>query len=136
MDRPNQSYKGGKYAVLDIFCFAEFLAHYDVIYTKEEDANEYQPNAMPDDLIEENHDDPSYHKKIILMESKQKLQLCRVRKVMRHRVPRNRQVYPEKHAYHLLLLFYPFCTESKLLAGNPPSYCEKLNDIKCYFSYD
>ena len=31
MDRPNKTFLGGKYSILDSFCYAEFLAHYYVV---------------------------------------------------------------------------------------------------------
>ena len=58
IDRPNQVYCGGKYKILDSFCYAEFASHYTLM-CKPTEANadgEYQPDAVPDNLIENNHD--------------------------------------------------------------------------------
>ena len=44
---------------------------------------------------------------------------------MRYHVP-NKDRYPEKFAYHLLFMFYPFWSEDELQTGNPPTYHNTL----------
>ena len=125
MDRPDQSC--GKFSILDSFCFAEFLAQYTLISKpKDEDiVDEYQPDILPDEVIEENHALCGYPKTIKLMSSNEKMRCRKVRRVLRYHVP-NKHRFPEKYAHHLLFLFYPFRSENELLAGNPPSYQSKL----------
>ena len=54
IDRPNLSFCGGKYSALNSFCFAEFLRYFYLAPTKSKD-NDYQPEILIDDLIENNH---------------------------------------------------------------------------------
>ena len=43
---------------------------------------------------------------------------CRkVQRVLHYHVS-NKHRFPEKYVYHLLFLFYPFCSESELLGVN------------------
>ena len=116
MDRPNHSFCQGRYSMLDSFCFAEFVSCYTFIYKpKEVDQNEdYQPDALPDSLIEGNHNCCNYPKIIKLMNSNEKMRCRKVRRVLRYHTPSKHQ-YPEKYAHHLLLLFYPFRSENELL---------------------
>ena len=118
MDRPNHSFCQGRYSMLDSFCFAEFVSCYTFIYKpKEVDQNEdYQPDALPDSLIEGNHNCCNYPKIIKLMNSNEKMRCRKVRRVLRYHTPSKHQ-YPEKYAHHLLLLFYPFRSENELLGG-------------------
>ena len=128
IDRPNTSFCQGKFEILDSFCYAEFLAYYTVIYkTKadESDDYEYQPDNLPDTVVEGNHIESNYPKKIKLMNSNEKMQCRKVRRVLRYHVP-NKYIHPEKYAHHLLLLFFPFRAEEKLKAGIPASYQNKL----------
>ena len=46
IDRPNMTFAKGKYAVLDKFCFAEFLRYYYIIPSKDND-------CQPEELVEE-----------------------------------------------------------------------------------
>ena len=53
---------------------------------------------------------------------------CRkVRRILRYHVP-NKVLHPEIFAHHVLLLFYPFRDEKKLLSGLPPLYQNKLQE--------
>ena len=52
-------------------------------------------------MFEKNHEEPFYPKQIL---------------------------YPEKFAYHVLLLFNPFRDEKGLLSGLPPLYQNKLQE--------
>ena len=49
--------------------------------------------------------------------------------VLRYHVP-NKHKYSETHARHLLLMFYLFCSEEQLKAGEPLSYCAKIPEAK------
>ena len=61
--------------MLDYFCFAEFFSCYKHIFKpKEVDRNDYfQPDALRDSLIEDNHNCCNYSKMIKLMSSKDAL---------------------------------------------------------------
>ena len=50
IDRRNLSFCGGKYSVLDSFCFAEFLRNYYLAPSKSKD-NDYQPEILVDEIF-------------------------------------------------------------------------------------
>ena len=89
MDRPNHSFCQGRYIMLDSFCFAEFVSCYTLYYKpKEVDQNDdYQPDALPDSLIEGNHNYRNYPKIIKLMNSNEKMRWRKVRWVLRYHTP-------------------------------------------------
>ena len=89
IDRPDQQFCSGKYSIIDSFCFAEFLAYYSLISKPKDNniAEEYQPDILPDELIEENHGLCGYPKTIKLMNSKEKMRCRKVRRVLRYHVP-------------------------------------------------
>ena len=53
-DCPNSSFANGKYAIINLMCYAEFLRYYYLtqITTNE---NNYQPEELTDNLIQGNH---------------------------------------------------------------------------------
>ena len=63
------------------------------------------------------------------MGSKEKLYCRKVPFVLRYHVP-NEYKYPEKYAYHLVILSYPFRKEFELNSRNNLTYTEKLFDNK------
>ena len=124
IDRPNLSFCGGKYSVLDSFCLAEFLRYYYLAPSKSKD-NEYQPEILVDDLIENNHaSDIHYPSSIPIMSANEKLKCRKVPYVLKHHVP-NQHTHPEEYAHHLLFMYFPFRNENELKLNN--SYAEKLN---------
>ena len=66
MDRPNKTYKNGKYSAVDRMCFAEFCSHYYLSNSKCND-NDNQPDVLEDKLIEQNHNICSYPTTLPLM---------------------------------------------------------------------
>ena len=50
IDRRNLSFCGGKYSVLDSFCFAEFLRNYYLAPSKSKD-NDCQPEILVDEIF-------------------------------------------------------------------------------------
>jgi len=131
MDRPNQTFKGGKYMVLDNFCYAQFLAFY-YLDTKAslDEKNDCQPEVLDDDVSEQ----PMFYPKLVpLMSSKEKLRCRNVKKVLRYHTP-NTLVRAEAYAHHLLMLFYPFRKESDLLSKlNEPDVLNIVNENKLVF---
>ena len=121
IDRPNASFQKGKYNVLNNMCYAEFLAHY-YLDISNNDENDNQPIVLNDEIMEENTQCilPSV---VPLMSSKQKLKCRKVQAVLRYHVP-NRHRFPERYAYHLLLMYYPFRSEAELLQN---TYLEKIS---------
>ena len=124
MEWPNATFKGGRYAILDNFCYAEFLSFY-YLDTKlsSERQNDCQPEVLLDDNLEASM---TYPKLIPLMKSKEKMRCRGVKKVLRYHTP-NRKVDPEAYAHHLLLLFYPFREETELLCETSKTYSAKLS---------
>ena len=54
-DCPNAEYGNGKYTVLDLMCFAEFLRYYSLAKSNYNLDNDYQPEELTDKVTEENH---------------------------------------------------------------------------------
>ena len=120
IDRPNISSFGGKYSILDSFCYAEFLK-----FTENDD---YQPEELSNELIEDIHNiDHIYPKVIPLMPSKEKLKCQKVPYVLQFYVP-NQQTQPSEYAHHMLFMYYPFRSQNDLKSGNPPTYSNKLRE--------
>ena len=86
---------------------------------------EYQPDELDDKLIENNHEECTYPKKIKLIISGETKRGRKVRRILRYHVS-NKLLSPEKFADHVLLLFYQFRDEKELLSGFPPLYQNKL----------
>ena len=65
--------------MLDSFCFAKLVSCYSLIYKpkKVEEYDDYQPDTLPDSLIEGNHNCYNYPKIIKLMNSNDKI-CCRI----------------------------------------------------------
>ena len=105
LDRPNLTFKEGKYSVLDNFCFADFVAYY-VLNTKPK--VELENDNQPEVLLEDDIDTPcSYPRSIPLMSSKEKMRCRSVKLVVRYHTP-NPATNAEAYAHHLLMMFYPF----------------------------
>ena len=125
-DRPNKVFNGGKYAVLDEMCYAEFLRYYYLQSSKCED-NDYQPIELTDDLIEANNSTAVCYPKVVpLMSSKEKLKCRQTACVLQYHIP-NKETHPEEYAHHLLFMYFPFRDEQELLSGSPPSYQSKAS---------
>ena len=127
INRSNRSFCGGKYSELDSFCFSEFASHYTLCKSDEINSVdwEYQPDLLPDILLESNHD-CQYAKIIKLMNCNEKMKCRKVRHVLCYHYPNNHR-FPEKYANHLLFIFYLFRSESELLGVNK-IYQEQLRD--------
>ena len=63
MERPSATFCNEKYSILDDFCYAECLT-YCILGNKSSKTGEYQHDELYDNLIENNHEDCSYSKKI------------------------------------------------------------------------
>ena len=96
-------------SIHDSFCFAESTTYYSLIYKPKEtnEGEEYQPDLLPDSLMEGNHENLNYPKIIKLMNSNEKMQCWKVRQVLRCHTP-NKYRFPEKYTHHLLFLFFLF----------------------------
>ena len=125
IDRPNLSFCGGKYSVLDSLWFAEFLRFYYLAPSKSKD-NDYQPEILVDDLIENNHASDIHYpsSSIPIMSANEKLKCRKAPYVLKYRVP-NHHTHPEEYTHHLLFMYFPFRNENELKLNN--SYPEKLN---------
>ena len=69
IDRPNITFKGGKFSVVDRICFAEFCAYYYLPSMKDviENVNDSQPEVLEDQVVEENHTSCNHPGKLPLM---------------------------------------------------------------------
>ena len=119
---------GGKYSLLNSFCYAEFLRFYYLAPNAKFKENDYQPEELVDELMEEiDNIDHIYPKVIPLMSSKEKLKCRKIPFVLQFYVP-NEQTQPEEYAHHMLFMYYPFRNENDLKSGNPPTYSNKLRE--------
>ena len=122
-DWPNVVFSSGKYAMLDSFCFAEFLRCYYLASGESKD-NDYQPKILQDDLIEYNHVlQNNYPKQIPLMSSNEKLKLRKVPYVLKYHTL-DKHTHPEEYAHHMLFMYFPLRDENELKYSN--SFNEKL----------
>ena len=86
--------------------------------------NDYQPQILVDDLIENNHaSDIHYPSSIPIMSANEKLKCCKVPYVLKYQP--NQHTHPGEYAHHLLFMYFPFRNENELKLNN--SYAEKLN---------
>ena len=127
IDRPNLTFKNGKYSIMDGLCFAEFLSLYYVAPKKLDDINDSQPEILVDVLLDENHGSCMLPNNVPLMSSKEVLKCRKVKAVLRYHVP-NPHKNPEKYAHHILFMFYPFRNELELKSSSSETYAETLND--------
>ena len=86
--------------------------------------NNYQPHILEENIEKENDCSTTLSKKIVLKKSRYVMIRRNQKLVLRYYKP-NRQFYPEKFAYHVLLLFYPFINESDLISKDG-TYSSKL----------
>ena len=125
MDRPNEAFNNGRYRIVDNMCFAEFLSNYYLtIKQKPEDQNDSQPEIL-EELIQEIVNGNNLPQTLPLMSSKDKLTLRKEKCVLRYHVP-SREKKPESYAHHLLMMFFPFRSESDLNDTPTGTYSEKL----------
>ena len=108
MDRPIC----GNSASLKTVCLAQFASLY---CKKTSSDNDYQPNILEENIEKENDCNTALRKKIVVKKSREVMIRRNQKLVLRYYKP-NRQLYPEKFAYHVLLLFYPFINESDLFS--------------------
>lgn len=87
MDRPNTTFKGGRYSMIDNLCFAEFLSYYVPDTRKKPDVeNDYQPEIL---LNDDDTCDPllCLPKSLPLMSSKEKVKRRNKKRVVRYHAP-------------------------------------------------
>ena len=108
-------------------CYATFCANYTLDTRNPINLeNDWQPTVLDDSVSGINHQEPQTLPKVMpLMNSKEKLKLRKVPKVLRYYTP-NKNKHPEKFAHHMLMLFYPFRSEETDLQVDG-SYAVKLN---------
>ena len=121
IDRPNKTFKKGRYRAVDNLCLANFFAYYYTDFVLP-DTNDSQPVILDDDSV--SNASNSLPRTLPLMSSKEKLKCRKDRQVLRYKNAPNKDLYPEEYAHHMLFLFYPFRNEDELLLDH--SYCNKL----------
>ena len=127
LDRPDVTFKSGKFAYLDSICFAQFLSYYYVhCKSKEEAENDNQPVVLDDELMNLQHSATHQNETISFISSNKKLKHRNVRAALRYHGP-NLNRNPEQYVHHLLFSFYQFRDEGNLkhpsISGN---YLAKL----------
>ena len=117
-DRPSSNFGARQYSVVNGMCFAEFLRFYHL--KRDLVSNDNLPVELTDPDIENNYfSSTNYPQVIPLMSSKDKLQCRKVPFVLRYHVL-SKEIYPKKHSYHLLHLFYIFRDEMRLKGKYQP----------------
>ena len=126
-NRPNTTFKKGKYATVDSLCYAQFLSNYNLDNKKRtEEENDYQPVILNDEFLTsatEGNENNNLPNSISLMNGKEYMNLRETKCVLRYHVP-SKLKKPESYAYHLLFMFFPFRSESELNATPNKLYTE------------
>ena len=94
----------GKFPSLKTVRLAQFAS---LFYQNNSSDNDYQLNILKENIEKENDCNTTLPKKIILKKSGE-VMISRNQKLVLCYYKPNKQMYPEKFAYHVLLLFYPF----------------------------
>ena len=127
IDRPNLTSSSGKFAVLDAFCFAEFSRYYYLPSNPKYKENDYQPEELDGEIVQDISNSDYLYPKDIKLLSNEKMKCRKTPYVLKCFVP-NKETKPEEYAHHMLLMYYPFKNEKKLLSGNPPTYASELSE--------
>ena len=118
LDRPDESFWNGKFALLNGLCYVDILSFYYI--TPSANKDHWQPIELKDELLEVNA--PIIYPPVIpLISSKEKLKCRKVPPVL-HQI----KTECESYVHHLLHLFYPFRNETELEFIMPPIYTNKL----------
>ena len=125
LDRPNATFKGGRYAAVNALSYAQFIANYYLEPRKIEQENDYQPEIL-DKIDESEIANLELPKSVPLMSSNERLKLRRNKCVLRYHVP-SKDKKPEQYAHHLLFMFYPFRNEEELKSSPSRTYTEMLS---------
>ena len=119
IDRPTT----GKFSALRNLCLAEFatMFHKKIYY----DNNNFLSKYLPDPTDTNDSKLMELSKLINLSASGEILSRRKRKIVLKYHKP-NKEIHPEKYAYCLLTLFYPFTDEKQLVING--SYVSKLNE--------
>ena len=104
IDRPDMTSFGGKYLLLNSFCYAEFLRFYYLAPNAKFKENDYQPEELVDELMEDIHNIDHIYPKVIPLSSKEKLKCRKILFVLQFYVP-NQQNQPGEYAHHMILMY-------------------------------
>lgn len=93
IDRPYTSFGGSKNPAPSNFCYEEFLRYYCVIYNTVRE-NDYQPQELKDEVVDENHNLSKipYPKIIPMMSSKEKLKCQKIPLVLQYHFPSKKDI--------------------------------------------
>ena len=73
IDRPNLTSSSGKFAVLDAFCFVEFSQYYYLPSNPKYKENDYQPEELDDEIVEDISNSEYLYPKDIKLLSNEKI---------------------------------------------------------------
>ena len=129
-DRPNTSFQQSRFAAVDNLCFAEFMSYFTRTNRESPNDCKYAEDYQPDQLIEENQtsrvEQSTLPDHFFLMTMKDKYVKRRTPAVIRFHNFKLLQD-PEKYYHHLLILYFPWRSESDLL-GASATYASKFNE--------
>ena len=98
---------------------------YYYIISNTEIENDFQPQELKDEVVEENgYSQNDYPKVILMILSKEKLKCRKIPLMLQYRVL-SKERYREKYIHHMLFMYFPFRDEEELKCNN--SYSNELN---------
>ena len=127
VDRPNDTFKDRKYAIIDQLCYAKFFANYYLKPNLKDIQNVNQPEVLTDEVMQENNQRNSLPKTIPLMSSKETLSCRKVKAVVRYHCSKMHK-HPEGYAHYHLFMYYPLRNEAELFGKESGAYTEKLSE--------
>ena len=103
IDRPNTTSSGGKFAVLDPLCLAEFSRYCYLPSNPKCKENDYRPEELDDESISGMSNIGYAYPKQIKLLSNEKLKCHKIPYVFQYYVP-NKATSPEEYAHHMLFM--------------------------------
>ena len=127
LDRSNLTSSSSKFAVPDAFCFPEFSRYYSLPSNPKYKENDYQPEELDDEIVEDISNIEYLYPKEIKLLSNEKMKCRKTSYILKHYVP-NKKTKAEKYAHHILFMYYPLRDERELLSRNPFTYASKFQN--------
>ena len=97
----------GNFAVLDAFCFAEFSRYYYLRSNLKYKGNDYQPEELDDEIVEDISNSDNLYPKDIKLLSNEKMKCRKTPYILQYYVPYKEtklNEYPPTHAFRDAIL--------------------------------
>ena len=122
IDRPILTGSSSKSAVLYAFCFAEFSRHFCLPSNPKYKKNDYQPEELDDEIVEDISNSDYLYPKDIKLLSNEKMKCRKTPYVLQYYVP-NKETKPEEYVHHMLFMHYPFRDEKEFSVATLREKC-------------